>query len=135
VSVARDLNLRAVALATALVYVSPRLIDWLAVPHFRATPVGSETFASQVLTGIFWLFVVWMLVGPFIAGYFVASLGKRAPILHGLVLGIIGSLVWSLGVPFGPALFEVVRVTLLVGLAVAGAWVWKYRFAGASVAR
>ena len=78
---------------------------------------------------VFWVLIVWMLVGPIVAGYLVASMGQEAPILHGMLVGTVGLTLWSVGVPLGPASYEIVRVVLLFGLAIGGAWLWRYRVA------
>ena len=127
------LNARAIVVTTALIYLLPRAVGFSIDLYLDAISAGMQAYLSTPFRLVFWVLIAWMLLGPIVAGYLVASIGRQAPILHGIVVGALGLIVWSLGVPWGPVSYEIVRAVLLLGLAIGGAWFWAYRAAGKAV--
>ncbi len=127
------LSARAIVVTTALIYLPPRAVAFFSDLYLDAISAGVQAYSSVPFRLTFWVLIGWMFLGPVVAGYLVASISKQAPILHGIVVGAIGLVVWSLGVPLGPVSYEIVRVVLLLGLATGGAWFWTYRVARKSV--
>jgi hypothetical protein len=129
----RRLDVKAITVAAALIYLLPRLISIFGDLYLDAVSAGVQAYSSLPFRWMFWFLGTWMVLGPFFGGYLVASISKKAPIFHGVVVGVVGLTIWSLGVPFGPAAYKIFRVLLTLGLAVSGAWLWTYRIARRSV--
>ena len=93
--------------------------------------VASASIAEAgVLPG--WLNVIGLIVGfagPVIAGYLAAKIARVQPLLHGFIVGVLGSIMFAfLGPLLVAALFA---IFVLIPGSVAGAWLWKRRGNGA----
>jgi len=125
----RSINSVAIAVAFFGCYILPLVIIWLIFETARAiVPSVTEGVALYIgLLGIWALFL-----GPVCAGYLVAKVAKALPLLHGLIVSVIGSalyvMVLVLGANIGGWSLLVVPVLLLAGLF--GAWFYRYMSRG-----
>lgn len=123
-NILRRLNPLALGVALFVCYILPIIIAWLcivAIMNFLPNPeihigwVGFLLFSSLFLC-------------PFISGYFVASLAKQVPLLHGLATSLLASIIYfaifSLTGQFSA--WFIVGVLFLILSCLSGAWLWRY---------
>lgn len=129
----RSIRSGAIAIAFFGCYILPTVVAWLIFETGRA-------FFPSLIQGIavfYGLLFLWMLfLAPVCAGYLAARMSKVAPLLHGLLVSAVGSILYVMYLSFAgspgnkatlmPLL--VVPVVLLAGLF--GAWFYRYRSKG-----
>jgi hypothetical protein len=113
-------------------YILPTVVGWLVlVTVWNLAPSLLE--ASAVAVGL--LFFWTLFLAPVVAGYLVARFTKSLPLVHGLVVSVLGSALYviylTLLVDSGPKALWVVPPVLLAGFC--GAWFYRYRSRGAAV--
>jgi hypothetical protein len=121
----KSLNPLALGVAFFICYILPITIAWLCVIAILNLVPSPEFSIGWV--GFFSL--VALLFCPFIAGYFVASLAKQVPLLHGLAISLIASVMYAaVFVVIGHLnAWFVVSMLFLILSGLSGAWLWRYR--------
>ena len=119
----RSLSFIALTMAFFFCYILPNILAWLCVQVAMYIYPGPEYSLGWV-----GLFTIWaMLLSPFAAGYMAAALAKRVPLLHGLAVSLVASVMYiallfnSIG-----AWFPLVMLFLILS-GISGAWFWRYR--------
>ena len=120
------LNIGAIGIAFFGCYILPTIVAWLVivtVQNLAPSAVEGTTAAAGVL--ILWA----VFLAPLFAGYLVARLSKALPLLHGLVVSLVGSILYviylSLTGSTGLLSLLVVPPVILAGMS--GAWFFSYR--------
>lgn len=127
-----NLRIGAIGLAFFGCYILPTVIGWLVlVTVWNLAPGATEKSAVAVGLLLFWA----LFLAPVAAGYLVARLAKVIPLVHGLVISVIGSALYLLYMTLtgelGLKALWVVPPVLLAGLC--GAWFYRYRSGKAAV--
>ncbi len=99
------------------------------VPAAIYFAIGSALFIAregEVLKWIPWFNSLWFAVAigmPLLAGYLTARVAQVQPLLHGGIVGMLGSIgLVVLAIPISAALYSAI---IFVPGGVAGAWLWK----------
>jgi hypothetical protein len=85
---------------------------------------GTPTL-SEAMT----LFAWYWALGPFVAGFLVARAARVQPLLHGVIVGVVGVLFESLFLGPGIWWLWLGVAALSISLSLFGAWLWRYRAA------
>lgn len=122
------IQIRAVLIALFAFYVAPilPLVVLSSAPNFlgelrvpgQRVPLWSEPFMFVLA----WFYAF----APIGCGYFAARLARHQPLLHGLIVGIIGGALVALWVR-GAVVFEIGLAILIVSCGLFGGWLWRYR--------
>lgn len=123
---------RAIVVAMACFYLMPvpALIVVTSIPNFLGfDPTRPHaTSHSPVTIVLGWFYVI----APVAAGYMAAKKSRHQPLLHGLVVGVLGGLLVVLWVQGESIFFDVVIPASSACLGVIGGWFWRWRKGGGS---
>jgi hypothetical protein len=79
--------------------------------------------------------VAWFYAfAPVGAAYFAAKLARQQPLLHGLIVGLVGAVLVVVWVRGDSPMFETLVASLVVSCGLFGGWLWRYRNGQSSVA-
>lgn len=121
-----SIRVGAIGLAFFGCYILPTVVGWLVlVTAWNLAPSIVEKSVVAVGLLLFWA----LFLAPVVAGYLAAKLATVLPLVHGLVVSLLGGILYVIyltatGNPGLNALW-VVPLVLLAGLC--GAWFYRYR--------
>lgn len=124
----KEIRLKAILVALMAWYVAPALplVVITSIPNFYlgdpATRAGIPIWQSTTTLLLFWF---WALA-PVGSGYLAAKLAKQQPLLHGLVVGLVGGFNAALWVK-APLLFELGLFAVISCSGLFGGWLWRCR--------
>jgi hypothetical protein len=130
----REIKWRAVLIALFAFYVAPLLplIVISSIPDFFGAEPGQR---YRIWQSPFILVLAWFhAIAPVGAAYLAAKLARQQPLLHGLLVGLVGATMVVLWVHSGTVAFEVTLALLVLSCGLFGGWLWRYRHAERSVA-
>jgi hypothetical protein len=130
----KGIKLRALIIALFAFYLAPLLplIVITSIPNFFGAEPGQR---FRIWQSPFVLVLAWFYaIAPVGAAYFAAKLARRQPLLHGLIVGLVGAAFVVLWVRGDGLMFEVVFALLVVGSGLFGGWLWRYRSGERNVA-
>jgi len=130
----RRIKLRALLISLFAFYVAPLLplIVISSIPNF----FGAEPEQRfRVWQSPFLLVLAWFYaIAPVGAAYFAAKLARQQPLLHGLIVGLVGASLAVLWAHGGTLVFELALALLVLFCGLFGGWLWRYRHAESTVA-
>src|ERR687883_2015876 len=85
------LNIGAIGIAFFACYILPTIVGWLILVTVDSL-VPSIVEGSATAVGLLLLWTIFL--APVFAGYVVARLSKALPLLHGLVISVLGSILY-----------------------------------------
>jgi fluoride ion exporter CrcB/FEX len=68
-----------------------------------------------------------LVIAPVCASYFAAKLARQQPLLHGLLIGIIGAFIIGFTVYTRDQFTKVTLIAIVVLSGLFGGWLWRYR--------
>lgn len=118
-----EFRYRALIGVSILVFVLPVFL-YMALGGFISWISNEENIPT--VSGALILYAWYWIFGPFVAGYLVAKAALIQPLLHGLLVGVVGVLfesiflrpIWWLWLGM---------VVMVITLSIFGAWIWRYR--------
>jgi hypothetical protein len=117
----------AILIALFAFYVAPLLplVVLTSIPNFFGfEPTRGHSFWQTPLPFI----AAWFLaIAPVCSSYFAAKLAGRQPLLHGLLVGMAGSLFIELTVESKVEFFKPALIAVIVLSGLFGGWLWRYR--------
>jgi hypothetical protein len=120
------IQIGAIGLALFACYILPTVIGWLilvTVWNLAPSLIEKSTVAVGLL--LFWA----LFLAPVVAGYLVARLAKVLPLVHGLVVSLVGSGLYVIYMTLtgnaGLMALWVIPPVMLAGLC--GAWFYRHR--------
>jgi len=121
------ISLRALVIALFAFYVAPLipLSVLTSAPNFFGVESGQRIplWQSSVLLIFAWFYAI----APVGAAYFAAKLARHQPLLHGLIVGIVGGILVTLWMHSESAAFEYMLALVVVSCGLFGGWLWRYR--------
>ena len=128
-NVIKNINSGAVAIAFFGCYILPMVVIWLIFETARAL-IPSVIEAVALYVGLLGLWA--LILGPVCAGYMVARLSKSLPLLHGLIVSGVGSVLYVMLLTFayGSGFWSLLVVPVLLLAGLFGAWFRRYRSRG-----
>ena len=130
----RGVKWRALLISLFAFYVAPLLPLMVisSIPNFFGAEPGQR---YRIWQSPFVLVLAWFYaIAPVGAAYLAAKLARQQPLLHGLIVGLVGSLLVVLWVQGGTMVFEAALALLVLACGLFGGWLWRYRHAQRSVA-
>jgi hypothetical protein len=122
----RSIRIRALLIALFAFYVAPllALTVLMSVPNL----LGVETDRIPLWLSPLMLSAAWFLaIAPVCSGYFAAKLAQQQPLLHGLLVGIVGAAAVALLGRSDFLVLELVLPLIVVSSGLFGGWLWRYR--------
>jgi len=130
----RGIKWRALFIALFAFYVAPLLplIVISSIPNFFGVESGRRyrIWESPFLLVLAWFYAI----APVGAAYLAAKLAKQQPLMHGLIVGLLGASLVVLWVHGATLAFELALALLVLSCGLFGGWLWRYRHAQNSVA-
>ena len=107
-------------------YIMPTVVGWLIlVTVWNLAPSLIEKSNMAVGLLLFWA----LFLAPVVAGYLVARFAKVLPLVHGLAVSVVGSVIYVIYITVtsnsGFGALWVIPPVMLAGLC--GAWFYRYR--------
>jgi hypothetical protein len=130
----RGIKWRAVLIALFAYYVAPPLplVVISSIPNFFGVEPGQRYSIWQTP---FVLVLAWFYaIAPVGAAYFAAKLARQQPLLHGVLIGIVGSVLVVIWVHATNPVYEAVLALLVLSCGLFGGWLCRYRNAQQNVA-
>ncbi|HEU4484067.1 MAG TPA: hypothetical protein VFR96_01155 [Povalibacter sp.] len=130
----RGIKWRSLLIAMFAFYVAPLLplIVVSSIPNFFGAEAGQR---FRIWQSPFVLVLAWFYaIAPVGAAYLAAKLAGQQPLLHGLLIGLVGAVLVVLWVQGGTVAFEAILALLVLSCGLFGGWLWRYRHAQRSVA-
>jgi hypothetical protein len=125
----RQIRIRALLIAFVAFHVAPilPLIVLSSIPFASgvAPPVsGQRVYGWRAASGGI-LVVLWFLaLAPVGSGYFAAKLAKQQPLLHGVLIGVVGAATAVIWV-HGSFVVEFVLALIIASCGIFGGWLWR----------
>lgn len=130
----QGIQLRAVLIALFAFYIAPLLplVIITSIPNFLGFEPGHRfrLWQSPFVIVLAWFYSI----APVCSAYFAAKLARQQPLLHGLVVGIVGALLVVLWTSGGGPLSEALLGVLVASCGLFGGWLWRYRSTQRNVA-
>ena len=126
----RQIRVRALVIALFAFYVAPILplivlSSLLFVSDVAPVVPGQRVYGWRAASGGM-LVVLWFwALAPVAAGYFAAKLARQQPLLHGLLVGMVGAAIAVIWV-HGLFVFEVVLALIITSCGLFGGWLWRH---------
>lgn len=118
---------KAVLMALLTFYVAPLpvLVVLTSIPNFFGfdPTQGHSTMHSPFTLALVWFYAL----APMGAAYLAAKRARQQPLLHGLVMGVLGSVLVMLWVQDESVVFDIVIALTAIPCGVLGGWLWRYR--------
>jgi hypothetical protein len=118
---------RALGIAVFAFYLAPilPLVVMTSIPNFFGFDPsrGHRLWQTPFVLVLAWFYAV----APVGSGYFAAKLARQQPLLHGLLIGVTGSvlaLLWSQGPSY---VFKASLALLIASCGLFGGWLWRHR--------
>lgn len=134
VEMIRQIKWRAVLIALFAFYVAPLLplIVVSSIPNLFGAEPGRH---YRLWQSPFVLVMAWFYaIAPVGAAYLAAKLARQQPLLHGVLVGLVGAVLVVFWVHGGTTALEAVVALLVLACGLFGGWLWRYRNARRSVA-
>lgn len=129
----RGIKLRALLIALFAFYVAPLLplIVIISIPNFFGADPGQRLrlWQSPFVLVLAWFYAV----APVGAAYFAAKLARQQPLLHGLIVGLVGAVLVIVWVRGDSIAIEVLLASLVVSCGLFGGWLWRHRHGQGSI--
>lgn len=123
------IQVRAVLIALLMFYVVPipLLVVLTSIPNFFGfdPTQGHATMQSPFTLALVWFYAL----APAGAAYLAAKKARQQPLLHGLVVGVLGSALVVLWVQSEGVVFDIIITLSATSCGVLGGWLWRYRSA------
>lgn len=118
---------RALLIALFAFYLAPLLplIVIASIPYFFGAEPGQRLrlWQSPFLLMLAWFYAV----APVGAAYLAAKLARQQPLLHGLVVGLVGAILVTLWMHSDSLGFKILLALLVASCGLFGGWLWRYR--------
>jgi hypothetical protein len=130
----REIKWRALLIALFGFYVAPLLplVVISSIPNFLGAEPGQHyrIWQSPFLLVLAWFYAI----APVGAAYFAAKLARQQPLLHGLIIGLVGALLAVVWLHGATLVFELFLALLVLSCGLFGGWLWRYRHAESNIA-
>ena len=121
------IKLSALLIALFAFYLAPLLPLTVitSIPNFFGAEPGQRfrLWQSPVLLVLAWFYAI----APVGAAYLAAKLARQQPLLHGLIVGLVGATVVTVWVQGDSLEFELLLALLVASCGLFGGWLWRYR--------
>ena len=122
-----SIKIGAILIALFAFYVAPilPLMVITSIPNFIGSSV--ETRSTFMPFTLLLLFAWAYAIAPIGAGYFAAKLAGHQPLLHSLIVGVIGATLITLWSHSASAAIGTSLAILMALSGLFGGWLWRYR--------